>query len=76
MEKQIRDVHLYANENSSHYSIVLELFTIGENFNLCVMQPGRNPVPVDELIRCFARCGLDCRLMSEERFHLADYEIP
>ena len=76
MEKYIRDVHLYAGENNRHQTISVEVFTLGENFSICVMQPGKNPVFVQELIRCFASCDIECMLMSEERFRLADYELP
>ena len=76
MEKYIRDVHLYAGENKRHQTISVEVFTLGDNFSICVMQPGKNPVFVQELIRCFASCGIECMLVSEERFHLADYELP
>ena len=70
MEKHIRDVHLYAGENNRHQTISVEVFTLGDNFSICVMQPGKNPVFVQELIRCFASCGIECMLVSEERFHL------
>ena len=76
MEKFIRDVHLYAGENHRHQSISVELFTLGDSFSICVMQPGRNPAFVQEMIQCFAGCDIDCTLMSEERFHLADYKLP
>ncbi len=76
MEQYIRDVHLYAGENDRHQSISLEVFTLGDSFSLCVMQPGRNPAFVQALMQSFADCGIDCALMSEERFHLADYAIP
>ncbi|MBO5551095.1 MAG: hypothetical protein J5966_03970 [Lachnospiraceae bacterium] len=76
MEKYIRDIHGYAGERTRHQTISVEVFTIGESFSLCLMQPGKNPVFMQELIRCFGSCGIDCRLMSEERFHLADYELP
>lgn len=75
MEKYIRDVHLYAGENRRQHTISVEMFTLGDSFSLCVMQPGRNPAFVQTLIRCFADCDIACRLMSEERFHLADYRI-
>ena len=76
MEKYIRDVHLYAGENDRHKSIGVELFTLGDNFSICVMQPGKNPAFVQELMHSFASCGIDCKLMSEERFQLADYKLP
>lgn len=76
LEKYIRDVHLYAGENDRHLSVGVKLFTLGDRFSICVMQPGRNPALVQELIRCFARCGVPCSLMSEERFRLAGYELP
>ena len=75
MEKYIRDVHLYAGENNRQQSISVELFTLGDCFSVCVMQPGRNPMFVRELIRCFADCGIDCVVMSEEQFHLPDCAI-
>ena len=76
MGRYIRDVHLYAGEKERHQTISVELFTVGENFSICMMQPGKNPVFMNELIRCFADCGINCTLMSEERFHLPDYELP
>ncbi len=76
MEKYIRDVHVLAGEKQRRNSLGIEVFTLGENFTLCIMQPGKNPAFVQELIRVFARHGIDCTLMSEGRFQLADYEIP
>lgn len=76
MEKYIQDLHLYAGENVRSKSLGVELFTLGDNFCICVMQPGKYPVFVQSLIQSFASCGIECRLMSEARFHLADYEIP
>lgn len=76
MEKYIRDLHLYAGENDRSKSLGVELFTLGDHFCICVMQPGKYPVLVQSLIQSFADCGIECRLMSEARFHLADYEIP
>lgn len=76
MEKYIRDLHLYAGENDRSKSLGVELFTLGDYFCICVMQPGKYPVFVQSLIQSFTSCGIECRLMSEARFHLADYEIP
>ena len=76
MDKYIRDVHLYAGENDRHESISVELFTLRDYFSICVMQPGRNPALVQKLFQSFADCGIDCKLMSEEKFHLADYLLP
>ena len=39
-------------------------------------EPGKNPVFVKELMHSFASCSIDCKLMSEERFRLADYKLP
>jgi len=75
MEKYIRDLHVYAGENNHSKSLVVEVFTLGDNFSICVMQPGKYPIFVQNLIQSFADCGIECRLMSEARFHLADYEI-
>lgn len=76
MEKNIRDVHSYAGENDRHESLSVEMFTLGDHFCICVMQPGKNPVFVQKLIQTFANSDIDCRLMSEERFLLADYDLP
>lgn len=75
MEKYIRDLHVYAGENNHSKSLVVEVFTLGDYFSICVMQPGKYPIFVQNLIQSFADCGIECRLMSEARFHLADYEI-
>ena len=76
MEKYIRDLHVYAGENNHSKSLVVEVFTLGDNFSICVMQPGKNPAFVKELMHSFASCSIDCKLMSEERFCLADYKLP
>ncbi len=76
LEKHIRDVHLYAGENNRHDSLSVELFTLGDVFSLCLMQPGRNPAFVQQLMQSFARYGIACQLMSEERYHLAPYSLP
>ena len=76
LEKYIRDLHPYAGENNRNRSLSVEMFTLGDKFTICVMQPGKNPMFVQGLIQSFASQGIDCKLMSEERFHLADYEIP
>lgn len=76
LEKYIRDVHAYAGENERHATLSVELFTLGSVFSMCLMQPGRNPAFVRKLIQCFANYGIDCNLMSEERFCLADYVLP
>ena len=76
MEKYIRDMHLYAGENDRHKSIGVELFTLGDYFSICVMQPGKNPAFVKELMHSFASFSIDCKLMSEERFRLTDYMLP
>ena len=76
LEKHIRDIHLYAGENGRHDSLGVELFTLGDVFSLCLMQPGKNPAFVRKLIQSFARHGIECRLMSEERYQLADYKLP
>ena len=76
MDQYIRDVHLYAGENDRHESISVEISTLGDHFSICVMQPGKNSAFVQKLIQSFTECGIDCKLMSEERFHLADYKLP
>ena len=76
LEKYISDIHLYAGENDRHGSLGVELFTLGDKFSLCLMQPGKNPAFVEALRNTFARCGIDCKLISEERFQLADYVMP
>lgn len=76
LEKYIRDLHVYAGENDRHQSISVEVFTLGDNFTICLMQPGKNPILVQKLIASFADCGIDCMLTGETRFHLSDYEIP
>lgn len=76
MEKHIRDVHVYAGENERHGSMSVELFTLGDVFSLCLMQPGKNPAFAQKLIQAFAGRGIGCRLMGEERFLLADYDLP
>lgn len=41
LEQYIRDAHGYAGENKRSGTISIEVFTVGENFSLCVMQPGK-----------------------------------
>lgn len=76
LEKYIRDVHIYAGENRTRGSIGVELFTLGDKFSICLMQPGKNPAFVQELCKSFAQHGIECTLMSEERYHLSDYILP
>lgn len=76
MEKYIRDLHTYAGENERHQTISVELFTLGDYFSICFMQPGKNPVIVKELIHAFESNDIDCKLMSEGRFQLPDYKLP
>ena len=76
LEKYIRDLHVYAGENERHNSLSVELFTLGDSFTISLMQPGKNPVFVQELLQTFGRYGIECRLMSEGRFQLADYQLP
>lgn len=40
------------------------------------MRPGRNPAFVQKLIQAFAGHGVGCELVGEERFRLADYNLP
>lgn len=65
-----------SSQHDRHKSIGVELFTLGDYFSICVMQPGKNPAFVKELMHSFASCSIDCKLMSEERFRLADYKLP
>ena len=76
LEKYISDVHIYAGENRIHGALGVELFTLGDKFSLCIMQPGKNSFFVQELCRSFAQYGIECTLMSEERYHLADFILP
>ena len=76
LEKYISDIHIYAGENDRHDTLSIVLFTLGDKFSLCVMQPGKNPAFVEALRDTFARHGIDCKLVSEERFQLADYVLP
>ena len=76
LEKYIRDLHVYAGERERHNSLSVELFTLGDDFTISLMQPGKNPVFMQELIQTFGRYGIECRLMSEGRFQLADYRLP
>lgn len=75
LENYIRDAHGYAGENKRSGSISLEIFTIGEYFSLCVMQPGKNPALVQKLTEKLAEEGVECRIASEERYEMPDYEI-
>lgn len=76
LERYLRDVHVYAGENERHGSLSVEMFTMGDKFSICIMQPGRDPFFVEELIRTFADQGIECRPMSEEKCHLADFVLP
>lgn len=71
LEKYISDIHIYAGENTRHDSLSIVLFTFGDKFSLCVMQPGKNPAFVKALQKTFADYNIECKLISEERFQLA-----
>jgi hypothetical protein len=76
MEKYLRDVYPYAGENHFSGVIGIEIFSVGENFSICMMQPGKNPAFVNAVIKAFDDCGVKCSLASEERYVLADFMIP
>lgn len=76
LEKYISDIHIYAGENTRHDSLSIVLFTFGDKFSLCVMQPGKNPAFVKALRKTFADNNIECKLISEERFQLADFVLP
>jgi hypothetical protein len=75
MEKYIRDVHVYAGEMKRSGSLSIEIFTIGSNFSICLMQPGKNPIFAEKLIDTFRETGIDCVLTGEGRFCLPDFRI-
>lgn len=76
MEKYIADVHPYAGERERDSEISVEIFTVGDCFSLCVMQPGKNPAFARQLTACFAENGVPCTLRGEERYLLPDYRLP
>lgn len=76
MERYIHNVYPYGGENEFHGTLGVELFTLGDSFSLCLMQPGKSDVFVQEFMQAFARHGIDCKLLSEERYHLADFALP
>ena len=75
MEKYIRDVHVYAGEKKRH-DISVEIFTCGDHFSICFMQPGKNPAIVEELVKCMKESGITCELTSEGHFDLPDFTLP
>ena len=76
MEKYLRNVYPYAGENRFSGRIGVEVFTMGQYFSLCVMQPGRNPAFVNELVKEFGSCGIKCTIEGEERYKLPDFMLP
>ena len=75
MGKYIRNVHAYAGENKRSGGMAVEIFTIGDNFSLCLMQPGKNPEFVNELIKTFRESGIKCVLDGEEHFTMPDFAL-
>ena len=51
------------------------VFTVGDYFSLCVMQPGKNPALVDTFMQQLAGEGVSCRIASEGRYEMPDCEI-
>ena len=76
MDRYITDVHAYAGERKRAGGISIEVFTCGEYFSLCLMQPGKNPAIAQEMIAAFKDNGSDCILKGEEKFQLADFTLP
>ena len=76
MDKYIKDVHIYAGEKKRSGGIAIELFTCGDYFSLCMMQPGRNPSIAREMIAEFKKNGISCTLRGEEFFKLPDFMLP
>lgn len=66
----------YAGENHFAGQVGAEVFTVGDSFSICLMQPGKNPEFVDELIKEFDAYGIRCSLIGEERYVLADFMLP
>lgn len=58
MDRYIKDVHLYAGERKRSGSVSIEVFTCGDYFSLCLMQPGKNPAAARELIDAFKENGI------------------
>ncbi len=75
MERYLRNVYIYAGENHFSGAIGVEVFTVGEFFSLCVMQPGKNPAFVNAMIQEFDQCNIRCAIEGEERYILADFMI-
>ena len=75
-EKYIADVRPYAGEMKPGKSPGIEIFTVGDYFSFCVMQPGKNPALVNRLVECFESAGVKCNLRGEEKYILPDYKLP
>ncbi len=75
LEQYIRDAHGYAGENKRSGTLSIEVFTVGDYFSLCVMQPGKNPALVDTFMQQLAGEGVSCRIASEGRYEMPDCEI-
>lgn len=75
LEQYIRDAHGYAGENRRSGTLSIEVFTVGDYFSLCVMQPGKNPALVEAFMQQLALEGISCRIASEGRFEMPDCVI-
>lgn len=75
LERHIRDAHGYAGENRRTGSVSLEIFTVGEYFSICVMQPGKNPALVEAFRSKLAEEGIPSTVASEERFEMPDCDM-
>ncbi len=76
MDRYIKDVHVYAGEKKREGDVSIEVFTCGDNFSLCLMQPGKNPSIAQEMISIFEKSGIKCVLSGEGAYKLSDFVLP
>ena len=65
MERYIRDVHFYVDENVISEKVECEVYTIGDCFSLTVMQHGKNDFLVSVLEKELNARGVPCHRTGE-----------
>ena len=75
MERYIRDVHFYVDENVISEKVECEVYTIWDCFSLTVMQHGKNDFLVSALEKELNARGVPCHRTGEKRYRLCAFQL-
>jgi len=75
MERYIRDVHFYVDENVISEKLECEVYTIGDCFSLTIMQHGRNDFLVSAMEKELNAHGIPCIRTGGKRYRLCAFQL-